>query len=55
MSKLQEFEKDIADTIAKHNLDGFAEMHAQVLAKYVTTCIAALKSANKEQREASNG
>ena len=50
MSKLAEFEKDIAEVINKHGLDNFANTPDFILAKYVTTCLAALKTANEEKR-----
>ena len=50
MSKIKDFENDIAEVINKHGLDKFANMPDYVLAKYVTTCLASLKTANEEKR-----
>ena len=45
MNKLSEFEKDIADVLKKHGVGALVKTHDEVLAIYVTTCIAALRSA----------
>jgi urease accessory protein UreF len=49
MSKLAEFEKDMAAVLNKHGIDVQANTQNYILAAYVTTCIAALKSANVAQ------
>lgn len=49
MSKLSDFEKDIASVLNKHGIDAQAKTPDYILAAYVTTCIAALKSAKVAQ------
>lgn len=50
MSKMAEFERDIAFVINKHGIDSFANMPDFILAHYITTCLAALKRANEEKQ-----
>lgn len=49
MSKLADFERDIAKVLNKHGVDAQAKTPDYILAAYVTTCIAALKSASVAQ------
>jgi hypothetical protein len=49
MSKLSEFESEIATVINKHGVDSFTKTPDYILAKYVVTCIASLKTALVEK------
>jgi hypothetical protein len=46
VSKLQEFEKDLAQVINRHSLDAYTGVADCVLAEYVMNCIEALQTAN---------
>ena len=46
---INEFEKDIAEVMQKHDLHKLTKTEPEILAQYVTTCIAALKSAKVAQ------
>jgi hypothetical protein len=45
MKKIDEVEKDIAEVLNKHGLDSLTQTPDFILASYIVTCIAALKSA----------
>ena len=47
-SKINAFERDLADVLNKHGLDNYAGMPDYILAQYVTNALGALKLANKE-------
>lgn len=47
MSKILEIEKDLAAVLNKHGVDSMAGVPDYILASYLVTCIAALKTANK--------
>lgn len=48
MSNLDDFERDIAEVVNRHGLDNKIGIPDYILAKYVTTTIAALNTANVE-------
>lgn len=49
MRKLDDLEKDLAEVLNRHGIDASAKVPDYILASYVVTCIAALKSAKVAQ------
>ncbi len=45
MSKIEELEKDIAKVLNKHCVDSSTNVPDFILAKFMVTCVAALKTA----------
>ena len=46
---ISDFEKDLAEVMKKHDMDKLTKTEPIILAGYVTTCIAALKTAKVQQ------